>query len=427
MRLIRMPADASAAELRALVPRPAAVADEVRDILEQVRKGGDQAVRSLTARFDHAEVAPETLAVAPAELEAALGTLAPEVIAALRTTIANVRAVAEAQVGEQASVTLPEGQVVELTEAPVRRAAAYVPGGRAPYPSTLVMCAVAATVAGVAEIAVCAPPGPDGRAHPTIAAACVLCGVTEVYRMGGAQAIAALAYGTAEVPPVDVIVGPGNRYVQEAKRQLVGVVGIDGVAGPSELAVVAGEGADPELVALDLLAQAEHGEDSLLAVISPDALLLEAIEQAAARLGAQRPSVADAPCAVIEAPDARAAVLLADALAPEHLELVGDDVEAEADRVRAAGCVLVGASGATAFGDYVAGSNHVLPTGGAARFQSALSPATFRRRMARLSFPAEAPARLAPPGAALARAEGFPVHAESMERRAQPAAPRRSA
>jgi histidinol dehydrogenase len=236
--------------------------------------------------------------------------------------------------------------------------------------------------------------------------------------MGGAQAIAALAYGTKSVTPVDLIVGPGNAWVTEAKRQVVGEVGIDGLAGPSELVVVATSGADPELVALDLLAQAEHGEDSPLWLISPDAGLLDAVVACIERLTPERPSVADAELQAVTADGARMAVRMADEIAAEHVELVGEEAEALAGELRRAGCVFVGSGAGTAFGDYVAGSNHVLPTGGAARFQSGLSPTTFRRRMARVSLPGEAPARLASAGAALARAEGFPVHAESMERRA---------
>jgi histidinol dehydrogenase len=229
--------------------------------------------------------------------------------------------------------------------------------------------------------------------------------------MGGAQAIAALAYGTRSVPAVDVIVGPGNPWVTEAKRQVFGQVGIDGLAGPSELAVIATAGADPDLVALDLLAQAEHGPDSLLWMLSPEPALLDAV----AGLVAGGPA---GELRMIHVDDPRAALRIAEEIAPEHLELVGAEAEGLGDRVRRAGCVFVGSGAGTAFGDYVAGSNHVLPTGGAARFGSALSVATFRRRMARVFLPGEAPARLAPAGAALARAEGFPVHAESMERRA---------
>ncbi|MEA2479892.1 MAG: histidinol dehydrogenase [Thermoleophilaceae bacterium] len=417
MNVMRFGAGTSAAEIRAIVPPPRAVEDDVRSILTQVRDGGDAALKRLIQRFDHAQVAAD-LVVPLAEIETAVATLEPEVLRALRTAIANVRAVAEAQLHDPVRVELPEGQVVEYGEVPVRRAAAYVPGGRAPYPSTVVMCATVARAAGVEELAVCAPPGPEGRAHPAILAACHLCGVTEVYRAGGAQAIGALAYGTETIRPVDVIVGPGNAWTQEAKRQVQGIVGIDGINGPSELVVVAGAGADPELLALDLLAQAEHGPDSLVVAISTDAELLGAIGDAAASLAVERPSVTAAPLALVEERGAAAAVGLADALAPEHVELAGAEVEALAGRIRAAGCVYVGRDGATAFGDYVAGSNHVLPTGGAARFASGLGVASFRRRMARVSFPPGAAARLAPAGAALARAEGFPVHGESMERRA---------
>jgi histidinol dehydrogenase len=397
---------------------PPRVADEVRAIIREVGKGGDAAVLRLTARFDRAELRPDQLRVDPREVEASLGALEPEVVRALRASIANVRAVVQSQLTEPVVAELPDGQRIEVTEVPVRRAGLYVPGGRAAYPSTVVMLAVTARTAGVEEIAVCAPPGPRGRAHPVVLAACVLCGVTEVYRMGGAQAIAALAYGTQSVRQVDVVAGPGNLYVQEAKRQVYGDVGIDGFQGPTELVVVATPPADPELVALDVLAQAEHGEESPLWVISTDAGLLDAVEENVERLSADRPSVADAELQLVFAARVQTALSMAEAIAPEHLQLVGEEAEAVADRVRAAGCVFIGAGAGTAFGDYVAGSNHVLPTGGAARFQSALSPATFRRRMARVSLPGEAPGRLAPAGAALARAEGFPVHAESMERRA---------
>ena len=401
-------------------PQSADVAQSVAEILDVVAARGDAAVLDFTERFDRAELGPEQLSVDSNELEASIGVLEPAVLDGLRTAIHNVRAVARTQLSEPAAVELPEGHRVEITEVPVRRAAIYVPGGEAPYPSTVVMGAITARTAGVDEIVVCAPPGPGGRAHPVILAACVLCEVQEVYRMGGAQAIGALAYGTESVRRVDVIVGPGNPYVQEAKRQVAWThVGIDGIAGPSELAILAaGEGIEPELVALDLLAQSEHGRSSPLWVLSADDELLNAVTEAVERLEPERPSAGDAELQVISARSLGDALTIAEAIAPEHLELVGDEAEALADRVRFAGCLFVGSGAATAFGDYVAGSNHVLPTGGAARFQSALSPATFRRRMARVSLPGEAPARLAPAGADLARAEAFPVHAESMERRA---------
>ena len=418
MRVVELGSDATAAEIRALAPAPRDVEGDVRAIVDEVRRDGDAAVLRLTELFDRADLRPDELRVGFAELDAAVGVLEPAVLQGLRTAMANVRAVVEAQLPDPVTVELPEGQRVEVVELPVRRAAVCVPAARAPLPSSLIMCAVTARAAGVEEIAVCAPPGREGRAHPVILAACTLCGVTEVYRMGGAQAIAALTYGTESVPPVDLIAGPGSPWVQEAKRQVAGLVGIDGIAGPSEL-VVAADG-DPELepIALDLLAQGEHGEDGLLALISPSRKLLAAARAAIERMATARPSVADAPLALVHARDAAAAVRLADRVAPEHLQLVGPETEALSSTVRAAGCLFVGPAAGTAFGDYVAGSNHVLPTGGAARFQSALSAATFRRRMARVSLPDGAARRLAPPGAALARAEGFPVHAESMERRA---------
>jgi histidinol dehydrogenase len=389
----------------------------VRDIVHAVRERGDDAVLELTERFDRAELGPGELLVPPAEIEAAIGVLDPDVLNALRRTIRNVRAVVQAQLADPVVAELPEGHRVEVVEAPVRRAGLYVPGGRAPYPSTVAMLAVTARVAGVDQIAVCAPPGPGGRAHPAILAACALCEVTEVYRMGGAQAIAALAYGTESVRPVDVIAGPGNAYVQEAKRQVVGQVGIDGIAGPSELAVLATAGADPELIALDLLAQAEHGPASQLWMLSPEEGLLDAVDELVRRLAPERPSVADAELQLVEVESVNAGLDAAEGIAPEHLQLIGREAEACAGHVRFAGALYVGEAAGTAFGDYVAGSNHVLPTGGAARFQSSVSAATFRRRMARVSLPSGAAARLAPAGAALARAEGFPVHAESMERR----------
>ncbi|MEA2386362.1 MAG: histidinol dehydrogenase [Thermoleophilaceae bacterium] len=419
LRVERFGKDARAGQIRALAPAPRSVEEQVTPIVAAVRTGGDAAVRRFTAQYDHAELEPDELRVPVAEIDEAIALLEPEVLRALRVAVENVKAVAEAQLREPLQVELNEGQSVRILEPPVRRAAAYVPGGRAPYPSTVVMCAVTARVSGVDDFAVCAPPGPGGRAHPVILAACALCRVNEVYRMGGAQAIAALAYGTETVAPVDVIVGPGNAYVTEAKRQVTGVVGIDGLNGPSELVVVAaGEDADPDLIALDLLAQAEHGPDSLLALISPDAPLLGAVEQALAQVATELGSVHDAPVAIVQSPDARSAVALADAVAPEHLELVGAEAESHAEIVRSAGCLFVGRGAGTAFGDYVAGSNHVLPTGGAARFASGLSVATFRRRMARVSLPDEAARALAPHGAAIARAEGFPIHGESMERRA---------
>jgi histidinol dehydrogenase len=409
----------SAAQVRALWPPAPGVEADVAAILARVRSGGDAALRELAERFDPAGVAPDRMSVPVEEIEAALGWADPVLLEAMQVAVANVRAVADTQVAHGTVLELAPGQIVDIAEVPVRRIGAYIPSGRAPYPSTVIMCAVTARAAGVQEIAVCTPPSvADARIHPLILAACAVCGVHEVYRVGGAQAIGALAYGTESIRPVDVIVGPGNQYVQEAKRQVAGLVGIDGIAGPSELVVVATDDADPQFIAFDLLAQAEHGPDSPLAVLSPDPLLLDMVVEAVGRLGAERPSVTDALLAVVEVRDGAAGIALADEIAPEHLQLIGDDAEDLFERVTRAGCVFLGEMAGTAFGDYVVGSNHVLPTGGSARFAGALTPRVFRRRMARVSLTDEAAARLAPHGAAIARAEGFPVHGESMERRA---------
>jgi histidinol dehydrogenase len=250
-------------------------------------------------------------------------------------------------------------------------------------------------------------------------AACAIAGVDEVYAMGGAQAIAAFAHGTETVAPVDVIAGPGNRYVVEAKRQVMGRVGIDGIAGPSELMVIADGTANPDLVALDLCAQAEHGDESLLVLASPDVPLLEHLEEQIPELVAERPSVTEAPLALVATPGVESALTLADAVAPEHLELAFAGADENAARGRVAGCVFVGSGGATAFGDYAAGSNHVLPTGGAARFGGPLGPGAFRRRTSVVTLPGPAAVALAPYVDVIARAEGLPVHGESARARAR--------
>ncbi len=363
---------------------------------------------------------PPELTVDPAAAEAALAALDPELRESLELAAANIGAVAEAQLdAKPRAVSLPQGQTVTVRSVPVSAAGIYAPGGRAFYPSSVLMCAIPARVAGVERVALASPPGPDGKVHPVVLAAAALAGVDEIFAMGGAQAVFALTFGTESVAPVDVIAGPGNAWVQEAKRQVQGLVGIDSYAGPSELMVIAGHDADPEWVALDLCAQAEHGEESPLILAAVEEHVLDAVEAAVAEAASSRPSVADAPLALVHVPDAEAAIDLANAFAPEHLELVEEDAALLADRVTSAGCVFVGRMGATAFGDYVAGSNHVLPTGGAGRFSGPLGPGTFRRRIATVEIPAEAAAKLAPHADRIARAEGFPVHGESAMIRSQ--------
>ena len=410
----------AAGHLRSLVPTGAAVEAPVREIVDAVRAGGDQAVLTYTRKFDTAGGEPRPLLVSPEELDVAIKELPLELVAALQVTIANVALVAEAGVSEDITVALPQGQTILVRELPVGSAAVYVPGGRAPYPSTVIMGVVTARAAGVLDVAVCSPPGPDGEIDRLILGACRLCGVERVYRMGGAQAIAALAFGTDTVARADVVVGPGSLYVQEAKRLLSATVGIDGFAGPSELLVLLGARVSTQqvrLAALDMLAQAEHGQGSLVVAVCGALEVGDMLVAELEDLMAEPPSVGDSALVLLDAADAREAVALANELAPEHLQLMGEDMEALAPKIRSAGCMFVGASSATAFGDYVAGSNHVLPTGGAARFASTLSARHFRRRMAEVRIGPQAVSKLAKAGASIARAEGFEWHARSMEAR----------
>ncbi|MGO9763807.1 MAG: histidinol dehydrogenase [Solirubrobacteraceae bacterium] len=409
----------AAARVRSLVPDGDSVAEHVREILARVRVEGDVAVLDYTRRFDTAGNEPRPLRVPAEELDEAIKRLPLELIAGLQVAIVNVALVAEAAVRNDIPVELPQGQRIVLREVPVASAAVYVPGGRAAYPSTVVMGVVTARSAGVVDVAVCAPPGVDGQIDPVILGTCRLCGVEHVYRMGGAQAIAALARGTDTVERVDVIVGPGNLYVQEAKHQLSTSVGIDGFAGPSDLLVALGADTgehELRLAALDMLAQAEHGEGSLVAAVSPSAAACDALAATLQQLVVERPTVGEAAFAIVDVASARDAIALANAFAPEHLQLIGADVETLAPAIRCAGCLFVGVDSATAFGDYVAGSNHVLPTGGAARFASTLSPRHFRRTMSEVRI-GQAAGKLAAAGAPIARAEGFDVHAESMQAR----------
>ena len=404
-----------AAELRALQPPLAEVSEEVAAIIAEVERDGDAALLRLEKQLGGVE--PASIRAAPSELVAARSSADPEVLDALESAAECIEAVAALDPGARTGLS-NERETVTVTEVPLASAGAYVPGGRGAYPSTALMCVIPARVAGVGRVAVASPCGADGRVHPLVLAAADLLGVDEVYAIGGAQAIAALALGTESVSPVDVIAGPGNRYTQEAKRQLAGRVRIDGIAGPSELMVISDGSVEARLLALDLCAQAEHGDDGLLVACAAEEATLDELEALVTRLASERPSVNDAPLALVRAPSTGAAVELANALAPEHLQLACADAEDLAEAVRFAGCVFVGPLAATAFGDYAAGSNHVLPTGGAGRFQGPLGTATFRRRLATVRLTQRGAAELAPVVATLAEAEGFPVHGESATARA---------
>jgi histidinol dehydrogenase len=406
-----------AAELRAFAPAPAAIAADVARIVASVRAGGNRRVIELGEQFDGVRV--DSLVVDPALSAAARDGLDADLRAGLELAAANVRAVAEAQLGStSSSIRLPQGQVVKLGEVPVGAAGIYVPGGRAPYPSTALMGVIAARVAGVGRVVVASPPGPDGAPAVEVLAASAIAGADQIYAIGGAQAIAALAVGTETIAPVDVIAGPGGPWVQEAKLAVARECGIDGYAGPSELVLISDGSVSARWLALDLCAQAEHGVDGLLVAIATEARALDELEAA---LGdcSEHPTVSDAPLALVEAPGADAALELSEAIAPEHLQLSCAGAGELAARVRTAGCVFVGPEGATAFGDYAAGSNHVLPTGGAGRFNGPLGPGSFRRRISTVEMTPGAAVELAPVVDTIARAEGFEVHGSSALARAE--------
>ncbi len=412
-------APALARRLRAAVEGPAAIREAAAKIVERVRNGGDAAVREIAAELG--DEVPERLRVDPEAIEAAPALLDPEVREALMVAAESIAAVAtaELQAGAPAIADLEAGQRVEIRAEAVSSAGVYAPGGRASYPSSVLMCCVPARIAGVHRIAVVSPPGAAGRPSAVTLAACAIAQVSEVYAVGGAQAIAALAFGTESIQPVEVIAGPGNRYVNEAKRMVSHRAGIDGMAGPSELLIVADAAAGhARWIALDLAAQAEHGDDSPLVLVTPDAGLLDDVAGEVDAVAGERPSVREALLALVSAPGLEASLQLADAFAPEHLELAFAGADENVARGRVAGCIFIGGRGATAFGDYAAGSNHVLPTGGAARFGGPLGVNTFRRRSSIVTIGSSAAAALAPHVGALARAEGFPVHGESAEARA---------
>jgi histidinol dehydrogenase len=394
--------------------------ESVRAIIADVRARGDAALRELTARFDGVVV--DALAVPPAEVAGALDAVPSDFRAALEYAAGEIRAYHDAQRGEELRLVRDGVELRELA-VPVDRAGLYVPGGRAVYPSTVLMTAIPARIAGVAELALCVPPGADGRVPTATLAAAALTGVDEVFRVGGAQAIAALAYGTETIRPVDVIVGPGNRYVALAKREVAGVVGMESTAGPSEVVVVADDSAPAQLVAADLIAQAEHGPDGAAVLVTWDEAVADAVDRAVDELVAtstRRDEIVGNLATggrIVLVADAGAAIEVVNVIAPEHLELVTADPEQLLPRVRNAGAVFCGPWSPAAVGDYVAGVNHVLPTGRTARFASALRVDTFRKHVHVVRLDEGALARVAPHVEAMAAMEGLDAHARSVRLR----------
>ncbi|PPQ35300.1 histidinol dehydrogenase [Rhodopila globiformis] len=396
----------------------------VAGIIADVRARGDAALIDYTARFDRQTLTPGTLRVSAAEIEAAAASIPADLAAALDLAAIRIETFHRAQLPQDLRMTDAAGVTMGQRWTALDAVGLYVPGGKAAYPSSVLMNAIPARAAGVGRIAMCVPT-PGGVLNPLVLAAARRAGVTEIYRIGGAQAVAALAYGTASIPAVDRIVGPGNAYVAEAKRQVFGRVGIDNIAGPSEVVVLADANNDPRRIAVDLLAQAEHDEAAQSILITDSAAFADAVAAAVAAELPTLPRAAiagaswEAHGAMIVVDDWAQAVALVDRLAPEHLELMLPDPEAMFARVRHAGAAFLGGWCPEAVGDYVAGPNHVLPTGRTARFASGLSVFDFLKRTTWVSASRAALAEIGPAGVALAEAEGLQAHARSIALRLQ--------
>jgi histidinol dehydrogenase len=415
------------ARLAGVLPRATldveAALETVRPICADVRRRGAAAVREYTARFDGVDL-PATRVPAEA-LAAALAALDRSVRAALAECARRARLVHEAQLPRETVTTVAPGSTVTERYVPVARAGVYVPGGLTAYPSSVVMNVIPAQVAGVGEIAVASPPGTGhgGLPHPAVLAACALLGITEVHAAGGAQAVAMFAYGTADCAPADTVTGPGNIYVTAAKRLLLGTIGTDAEAGPTEVAIIADHTADPVLVAADLVAQAEHDPLAACLLISTDPGLAERVgpelarrADAARHRGRVREALAgQSACVLVD--DADAALAVADAWAPEHLEIQAEDAAELARRVRNAGAIFVGRYAPVSLGDYLAGSNHVLPTGGTARHTGGLSTLAFLRGIHLVECDQAGLAAAAPYIDALGGAEDLAAHVAAVRAR----------
>jgi histidinol dehydrogenase len=391
----------------------------VADIINDVRERGDAALAELSLRFDRVEIGRLGLKVDEGEVDAAVAASEKAALEALRLAHARVMDFHLRQKPADLRFTDQLGVELGWRWRPIHSVGLYVPGGAASYPSSVIMNAVPAKVAGCQRLAMVMP-APDGRTNPLVLAAARIAGVDEIYRVGGAQAIAALAYGTGTIAPVDKIVGPGNAYVAAAKRRVFGVVGIDMIAGPSEVVVLADRNADPRFVAADLLAQAEHDEAAQSILITDDASFAREVEAEVERQLESLPRAAIAGAswrlngALILCPSLKAALPLVDRLAPEHLEIMSENAEALADKIKNAGAIFLGAHTPEAIGDYVGGSNHVLPTARSARFSSGLGVLDFMKRTSVLKCDASALEALGPAAVTLGQAEGLEAHARSV-------------
>ena len=400
-----------------------AVNERVDDIIAQVRAMGDEAVVELTNRFDRTSVSEiSQLEMSKARLQQALEAISPEQRNALEVAADRVRSYHERQLSHSWQYEEADGTLLGQKVTPMDRVGIYVPGGKAAYPSSVLMNAMPAKVAGVEEI-VMVVPTPDGVINEMVLAAAAIAGVDRVFTIGGAQAVAALAYGTQTVPRVDKIVGPGNIYVATAKRAVFGAVGIDMIAGPSEILVICDGKTDPDWVAMDLFSQAEHDEDAQPILIATDADYIDRVEQSIAKLlpTLEREQIISASLAdralLIEVADLDEAAALSNRIAPEHLELSVEDPVALTEKIKHAGAIFMGRYTAEALGDYCAGPNHVLPTSGTARFSSPLGVYDFQKRSSLIMFSAEGASEMGKVASVLARGEGLTAHARSAEYR----------
>lgn len=398
------------------------VDDAVAAIIADVRARGDAALVELTQRFDRLRLTPVTLRFSEAEIDTLIAQVPQAERDALELAAARIRAYHERQMPEDASWEDETGATLGWRWTPVSAAGLYVPGGQASYPSSVLMNAIPAKVAGVARLAITVPT-PDGQANPLVLLAARLAGVDEIYRIGGAQAIAALAYGTESIAPVDKITGPGNAYVAAAKRRVFGKVGIDMIAGPSEILVIADADNNPDWIALDLLSQAEHDESAQSILITDSPTFAKAVDDSIARYlkTLERRDIAAASWrdngAVITVPDLAAAAHLSNRVAPEHLELCVADPEALSARITHAGAIFLGAWTPEAIGDYVGGPNHVLPTARSARFSSGLNVMEFLKRTTLARMTPEALRAIGPAAEVLARSESLEAHGLSVSAR----------
>lgn len=390
---------------------------EVRSIIARVREAGDEALLEFTSRFDGVELASGAIRVSDRELGKASDKVEPEFAEAVKVAIKSITAFHRQQEWESKFWDSEEGARIGQVARPLGRVGVYVPGGEAAYPSTAMMAVIPAKVAGVPEIAVCVPPTKDGEISPYTIFALDMLGISEVYRVGGAQAIAAMAFGTRTIPPVDKIVGPGNIYVTLAKKEVLGRVGIDMLAGPSELVVLADREADAECVALEMLSQMEHGAGARACLITNDEGIISQVDEVVSGKPGMSGTQAATTAAAVLVEDMDEGARLADLIAPEHLVIATADVTATLPKIHNAGAVFLGTDSPVALGDYAVGVNHVLPTKGAARFASPLGVYDFVKRSNVVFSNPKTNRTLGPVVEAIARVEGFVNHATSMRRR----------